>query len=177
MTKVSGKPQGPEPKYDLSSRAADSRLRMKRAMTCSLCTGKKRSGAPPFAFSAKGGIARPKTTHSRQCHWERTRISCHAALDTTTRAPFRKERRMKFAKATRFHRKSGVAESLPCPPRLAVGAKPNGDLQFSHPLAEPKLKIATLPLCHPEPDSLQSPKLHRYCCGKHVALAVQPRLP
>jgi hypothetical protein len=41
---------------------------------------------------------------------ERTRISCHAALDRTTCAPFRKERRMKFASASKFHRKSGVAE-------------------------------------------------------------------
>src|SRR5277367_3772296 len=36
-----------------------------------------------------------------------TRISCHAALDESARAPFSKERRMKFAKATKFHRKSG----------------------------------------------------------------------
>jgi hypothetical protein len=35
------------------------------------------------------------------------RISCHAALDEAASAPFRKERRMKFAKATKFHRKSG----------------------------------------------------------------------
>jgi hypothetical protein len=37
----------------------------------------------------------------------RTRISCHVALDNSARAPFVKERRMKFAKATKFHRKSG----------------------------------------------------------------------
>jgi hypothetical protein len=37
----------------------------------------------------------------------RTRISCHAALDGAARAPFSKERRMKFAKATEFYRKSG----------------------------------------------------------------------
>jgi hypothetical protein len=41
---------------------------------------------------------------------ERTRISCHAALDMTTCAPFRKERRMKFAEATNLNRKSGVAQ-------------------------------------------------------------------
>jgi hypothetical protein len=41
---------------------------------------------------------------------ERTRISCHAALDKTTCAPFRKEGRMKSTSATRFHRKSGVAK-------------------------------------------------------------------
>ena len=37
----------------------------------------------------------------------RTRISCHAALDEAARAPFSKERRMRFARATKFHRKSG----------------------------------------------------------------------
>jgi len=36
-----------------------------------------------------------------------TRISCHAALDEATYAAFFKESRMKFAKATKFHRKSG----------------------------------------------------------------------
>jgi hypothetical protein len=41
---------------------------------------------------------------------ERTRISCHAALDMTTCAPFRKEGRMKCTNATKFHRKSGVAK-------------------------------------------------------------------
>jgi hypothetical protein len=41
---------------------------------------------------------------------ERTRISCHAALDKAACAPFFKERRMMFASATNFYRKSGVAE-------------------------------------------------------------------
>src|SRR5580698_4572934 len=41
---------------------------------------------------------------------ERTRISCHAALDKTACAPFRKEGRMKCDNATKFHRKSGVAK-------------------------------------------------------------------
>jgi hypothetical protein len=41
---------------------------------------------------------------------ERTLISCHAALDKATCAPFRKERRMKFAEATNLHRKLGVAK-------------------------------------------------------------------
>jgi hypothetical protein len=40
---------------------------------------------------------------------ERTRISCHAALDMAACAAFRKESRMKFANATKFDRKSGVA--------------------------------------------------------------------
>jgi hypothetical protein len=41
---------------------------------------------------------------------ERTRISCHAALDMAACAAFRKESRMKFANATKFDRKSGVAQ-------------------------------------------------------------------
>jgi hypothetical protein len=44
------------------------------------------------------------------CHPERTRISCHAAQDRATCAPFSKERRMEFANATNFNRKSGEAE-------------------------------------------------------------------
>ena len=41
---------------------------------------------------------------------ERTRISCHAALDKAARAAFIKESRMKFTSATKFNRKSGGAE-------------------------------------------------------------------
>ena len=57
--------------------------------------------------------------------FSRTRISCHAALDEAASAPFRKERRMKFAKATKFHRKSGggaVRNSCPAqsPPAWVV---------------------------------------------------------
>jgi hypothetical protein len=37
----------------------------------------------------------------------RSRISCHAALDEAAYAPFSEERRTKFAKATKFHWKSG----------------------------------------------------------------------
>jgi hypothetical protein len=40
---------------------------------------------------------------------ERTRISCLAPLDKTACAPFFKERRMLFASATNFYRKSGGA--------------------------------------------------------------------
>jgi hypothetical protein len=41
---------------------------------------------------------------------ERTRISCHAALDGAACAPFFKERRMMFVSATDFYRKFGAAE-------------------------------------------------------------------
>jgi hypothetical protein len=40
---------------------------------------------------------------------ERTRISCHAALDKAACAPFCKGKRMKRTNATKFHRKSGGA--------------------------------------------------------------------
>jgi hypothetical protein len=49
----------------------------------------------------------PKTDLSSRP--ERTRISCHAALDKAACAPFRKEGRMKCDDATKFHRKSGGA--------------------------------------------------------------------
>jgi hypothetical protein len=43
------------------------------------------------------------------CHLDRTRISCHAALDMAACAAFVKESRMKCANAIKFHRKSGEA--------------------------------------------------------------------
>ena len=49
------------------------------------------------------------------CHPERTRISCDAALETAACAPFSKERRMKFANATKFNRKSGETEGSAVP--------------------------------------------------------------
>ena len=63
--------------------------------------------------------APPSTLSSRP---KRTRISCHASLDKATRAPFRKEGRLKFGNATKFHRKSGIAQWR--------------DLQFNEPLVE-----------------------------------------
>jgi hypothetical protein len=36
-------------------------------------------------------------------------MSCHTALDKATCAPFRKEVRMKYINATKFHGKSGGA--------------------------------------------------------------------
>ena len=41
---------------------------------------------------------------------ERTRVSCHAALDMSTCAPFRKEGRKKRINATKSYRKSGGAQ-------------------------------------------------------------------
>jgi hypothetical protein len=52
----------------------------------------------------------------------RTRISCHAELDEPARAPFSKERRMKFGKATKFHRKSGEGLGISQEDLSAVGA-------------------------------------------------------
>ena len=51
---------------------------------------------------------------------------CHAAQDEAARAPFGKERRMKFAKATKFHRKSGEGLGInPEDERSAGGAALN----------------------------------------------------
>jgi hypothetical protein len=44
------------------------------------------------------------------CHPDRTRISCHAALDGAACAAFFKESSMKCANAIKFHRKSGGGE-------------------------------------------------------------------
>jgi hypothetical protein len=57
-------------------------------------------------FYCKYGIRLKNELSSRP---ERTRISCHAALDKAACAPFLKERRMMFANATNIYRKSGVA--------------------------------------------------------------------
>ena len=57
-------------------------------------------------FSGNAEFCPQSKTSSRP---ERTRISCHAALDTAACAPFIKERRMMFAGANNFYRKSGVA--------------------------------------------------------------------
>ena len=64
---------------------------------------------------------------------ERTRISCHAALDTAACASFRKEGRMKCNNATKSHRKSGVAKwrDLRCAPRASQ------ILEFSRRLCRP----------------------------------------
>jgi hypothetical protein len=51
--------------------------------------------------------SRPTTNLSSRP--ERTRISCHVALDMAACAAFVKESRMKIANATKLNRKSGVA--------------------------------------------------------------------
>jgi hypothetical protein len=63
--------------------------------------------AVPRTF--RGSVDSPRHTELSSGP-KRTRISCHAALDKTVRAPFLKERRMMFANATNIHRKSGVAQ-------------------------------------------------------------------
>jgi hypothetical protein len=55
------------------------------------------------------GSAVPRTLLGNVFSTERTRISCHAALDMATCAAFVKESRMKIANATKLNRKSGVA--------------------------------------------------------------------
>jgi hypothetical protein len=55
------------------------------------------------------GNAESPTATNFSSRPERTRISCHATLGKAAGAPFFKERRMMFANATNFYRKSGVA--------------------------------------------------------------------
>jgi hypothetical protein len=78
-------------------------------------TENKKSQTP----SVPEGSAVPRTSPANAKYYaqtklssrpERTRISCHAALDKTACAPFLRERRMMFANATNIHRKSGVAQ-------------------------------------------------------------------
>src|ERR1700730_14203002 len=89
-------------------------------VTLSLSSRPKRSGAegPAVPRTFRGNVFRP----------ERTRISCHAVLDTATCAAFSKESRMKLANATNNNRKSGVAEWRDL--RFLLG--------FSHPLFSPR---------------------------------------
>jgi hypothetical protein len=56
-------------------------------------------------FSWKRVSSPPQT-----CHLDRTRISCHAALDMAACAAFVKESSMKCGNAIKFHRKSGGAQ-------------------------------------------------------------------
>jgi hypothetical protein len=53
------------------------------------------------------GRSKPSTLTAHFLAISRSRISCLAALAGAARAPFRKERRMKFTEATKFHRKWG----------------------------------------------------------------------
>jgi hypothetical protein len=64
-----------------------------------ISTEAQRSGEISVLMLFLGNVFRP----------ERTRISCHAALDRAACAPFRKEGRMKCINANKSHRESGVA--------------------------------------------------------------------
>src|SRR5271156_1098915 len=71
-------------------------------------------------------VARPGGPAAKREPSPEPGFSCHAALDEAARAPFSKERRMEFAKATKFHRKSGEGLGFNSPgDRSAVGAAQN----------------------------------------------------
>ena len=64
----------------------------------------------PTEAKRSGGIC-SSTDLSWKCFRpERTRISCHAALDKAACAAFIKESRIKFTNATNLNRKPGVAQ-------------------------------------------------------------------
>jgi hypothetical protein len=80
----------------------------------------KKSQTPSVADLSRRaveGSAVPRTSHGNAesrppqiCHLDRTRISCHAALDIAACAAFAKESSIKCANATKFYRKSGGAQ-------------------------------------------------------------------
>jgi hypothetical protein len=71
---------------------------------------RKSGGAEGSAVSpTSAGNAQYYTQTKLSSRPERTRISCHAAMDTAVCAAFVKESRMKIANATKFNRNSGVA--------------------------------------------------------------------
>jgi hypothetical protein len=62
---------------------------------------------PAVSFCPSDLTAPNKSHRPPLCHPERTRISCHVALDRAACAPFRKERRMKCINATNLNRNPG----------------------------------------------------------------------
>jgi hypothetical protein len=72
-----------------------------------LKSGCRRISDLPISQQQRCMEAQTLTLSSRP---ERTRISCHAALDRAACAAFRKESRMKIADATNLDRKSGEVE-------------------------------------------------------------------
>ncbi len=100
------------------SRAA---LGAKRSGLKSLRENSQNSGSPkgapqipplryaPVGMTILSGNAKYGFQDELSSRPERTRISCHAALDKAACAPFRKEGRMKWTNATKVSRKSGVA--------------------------------------------------------------------
>jgi hypothetical protein len=67
------------------------------------------SRAKPRDLQFRGPFLETRNPMLKQnCYLDRTRISCHAALDIAACAAFVKESSMKCANATKFNRKSGV---------------------------------------------------------------------
>jgi hypothetical protein len=97
----------------------ENHMQSTEAATLDRKSGEAEGSAVPHPNNQLWLEAAPSPLSSRP---ERTRISCHAALDKATCAPFRKEGRMKYNNAIKFHRKSGVAQWR--------------DLQFNAPLLE-----------------------------------------
>src|ERR1700720_3789139 len=65
----------------------------------------RKSGEADLSRRAVEGSVVPRTSRGNVFRPDRTRISCLAALDTTTCAAFFKESRMKFVNATDLRRK------------------------------------------------------------------------
>jgi hypothetical protein len=87
--------------WELSGRKLQRKI--KKSQTPSAAEG----SAVPRTFLGNTESRPAKELSSRP---ERTRISCHAALETTACAAFSTESRMKFTNATNINRKFGVAQ-------------------------------------------------------------------
>src|ERR1700678_4466810 len=87
---------------------------------------------PPLRYAPVGmtilfGNAKSRFQDELSSRPERTRISCHAALDKSAYAPFRKEGRMNCDSAIKSNRKSGGAEwrDLRCASRPSPILRPS----------------------------------------------------
>jgi hypothetical protein len=109
-------PAGPDSPHDLGRFSSDlSKLNLKSAsvqqpLFMEPLPFPLSSRAKPRDLRFRGPLLEARNTILKQyCHLDRTRISCHAAQDMPACAAFVKESSMKYANATKFHRKSGGA--------------------------------------------------------------------
>jgi hypothetical protein len=85
----------------------ENHMQLTEAATLNRKSGGAEGSAVP---RASPGNAEHYTQTELSSRPERTRISCHSALDMATCAALVKESRMKIANATKLNRKSGVAQ-------------------------------------------------------------------
>jgi hypothetical protein len=89
----------------------ENHMQLAEAVTLNRKSGEAEGSAVPRTFRGNFDFYNQTELSSRP---ERTRISCHAELATSTYAPLRRERRMRIANATKFDRKSGERSGETC---------------------------------------------------------------